>query len=87
MGTWIDQRCTNGSSRLVRSTLADSLLDLAKRIDEVSDDHLGVRYLKKLDALGPRVDAWQDFPPHESYKEELLKEHGRKHSFWARYKA
>jgi hypothetical protein len=50
--------------------LADSLLALAKRIDEVGNDYLGVRYLKKLAALGPRIDDWRDFPPHESYKEE-----------------
>jgi hypothetical protein len=47
----------------------------------------GVRYLKKLDALGSRIDDWQDFTPHESYKEKLVEEHARKRSFWARYTA
>jgi hypothetical protein len=47
----------------------------------------GVRYLKKLDALGPRIDDWRDFTPHESYKEKLAEKHARKRSFWARYTA
>ena len=46
----------------------------------------GVRYLKKLDSLSDRTTDWQNVQPHASYKEDLLRNHGRKSSFWSKYK-
>ena len=73
--------CLLGAVALYRALLESILQRAVSRYY-----HHGVRYLKKLDSLGSKIDDWQDFMPHESYKEELLEEHGRKRSFWARYK-
>ncbi len=48
--------------------------------------HHGIRYLKKLDCLAVNILDWRNFEDHESYKAGLLKNHGRKSSFWAGYK-
>ena len=45
-----------------------------------------VRYLKKLDKIAPEVDDWKTFADHEAFKQQLHKAHGRKRSFWSRYK-
>ncbi len=45
----------------------------------------GVRYLRKLDDLAPRVGDWGEFVTHEDYKLNLWVEHKLKRSFWARY--
>ncbi|MEA1871110.1 MAG: hypothetical protein U9N00_02820 [Candidatus Bipolaricaulota bacterium] len=74
--------CLLGAVALYRALLESILRRAVSRYY-----HHGVRYLKKLDALGSRIDDWRDFTPHESYKEELLEKHARKHSFWARYEA
>ncbi len=47
----------------------------------------GVRYLRKLDALAPKVTDWQNFLPHEVYFSGLEKAHARKSSFWERYRS
>ncbi len=74
--------CLLGAAALYRALLESILQRAVSRYY----NH-GVRYLKKLDALGPRIGDWRDCTPHESYKEELLEEHARKRSFWERYKA
>jgi hypothetical protein len=47
--------------------------------------HHGVRYLKKLEALAGKVDAWQTVMPHPWYVNRLRRLHARKTSFWSRY--
>jgi hypothetical protein len=74
--------CLLGAAALYRALLESILQRAVSRYY----NH-GVRYLKKLDALDPRIDDWRDFTPHESYKEKLAEEHARKRSFWARYTA
>ncbi len=49
--------------------------------------HHGASYLKKLDKLAARIDDWRDFPPHDTYKENLRVQHGRKYRFWPQYEA
>ena len=49
--------------------------------------HHGVRYLKKLDSLAPRVREWEPVEPHVVYRTHLLEQHGRKRSFWTRAEA
>jgi hypothetical protein len=43
----------------------------------------GARYLAKLDALAPHVDAAVGIETHERYREALTKKHGRKWGFWS----
>jgi len=43
----------------------------------------GARYLAKLDALAPHVDAAVGIETHERYREALMKKHGRKWGFWS----
>jgi tetratricopeptide (TPR) repeat protein len=45
----------------------------------------GVRYLKKLDCISPKITDWQGMPSHSEYKETIGKEHFRKKAFWGRY--
>jgi len=45
----------------------------------------GVRYLKKLDKLSVLITDWKDFNHHEAFKEQIIKAHGRKRSFWSKY--
>ena len=47
--------------------------------------HHGVRYLRRLDKLAPRVGGWQGGIPHEDYLAELRRAHARKRAFWGRY--
>lgn len=46
----------------------------------------GVRYLKKLDGLSKDIDNWKNFHTHDDFKKQLLEKHGRKRSFWSKYK-
>jgi len=46
-----------------------------------------VRYLKKLDALSSKITDWQAVESHQSYRGSIEQVHGRKTSFWSRYKA
>ncbi len=48
--------------------------------------HHGVRYLRKLDELAPKVSDWGELVSHPEYMSNLLLDHKRKVSFWARYK-
>ncbi len=47
----------------------------------------GIRYLKKLDTLAAAVTDWKSFTGHEKFKEQLYQNHGRKRSFWSKYRA
>lgn len=47
--------------------------------------HHGVRYLKKLDSLAPKIDDWRGILPHEQYKRALRQHHARKRAFWSKY--
>jgi hypothetical protein len=47
----------------------------------------GIRYLKKLDKLAATISDWKNFNPHEAFKDRIYQDHGRKHSFWSKYKA
>lgn len=44
------------------------------------------RYLRKLDALAPEIDDWQDLGEHEKYHARLNHAHARKTSFWSHYR-
>ena len=46
----------------------------------------GIRYLKKLDTLAAAVTDWKSFAGHEKVKEQLYQNHGRKRSFWSKYR-
>ncbi|MCB2216996.1 MAG: hypothetical protein KQH59_13080 [Desulfobulbaceae bacterium] len=46
----------------------------------------GIRYLKKLDKLATKVSDWNEFNHHEVFKEQIIDAHGRKRSFWSKYK-
>lgn len=45
----------------------------------------GIRYLKKLDKLAASIPGWKIFNHHEAFKEQIIKAHGRKRSFWSKY--
>jgi len=45
----------------------------------------GVRYLRKLDELTPKIIDWGRLPGHDDYKVNLRLEHKLKRSFWSRY--
>lgn len=45
----------------------------------------GIRYLKKLDKLAVTVFDWKKFNHHETFKDQIYQNHGRKHSFWSKY--
>ncbi len=46
----------------------------------------GIRYLKKLDKLATSVVDWKEFHHHEAFKAQIIEVHGRKRSFWSKYK-
>lgn len=46
----------------------------------------GAQYLNKLDRYSDEISDWQSFENHDQYKENLLINHGRKTSFWPKYK-
>lgn len=45
----------------------------------------GIGYLKKLDKLAVTVSDWKRFNNHQAFKEQIIKAHGRKRSFWSKY--
>lgn len=45
----------------------------------------GIRYLKKLDKLAATVSDWKEFNHHETFKDQVYQNHGRKYSFWSKY--
>jgi len=46
----------------------------------------GVRYLNKLDKLAITISQWMKFDSHETFKDQIFLSHGRKYSFWSKYK-
>ena len=46
----------------------------------------GIRYLKKLDKLSVNIADWRNFDDHEAFKKQIIQAHGRKRSFWSKYK-
>ena len=70
---------------LTASMLYRALLDSILQRAVSKYYHHGVRYLKKLDDLAPKIDDWLQFVPHQTYLAHLRDQHGRKKSFWSRY--
>jgi len=70
---------------LVASVIYRALLESILRRALSKYYHHGVRYLRKLEALAGKVDAWRGVLPHEAYVDELRRTHARKTSFWSRY--
>jgi hypothetical protein len=71
---------------LTASLLYRALLDSILRRARTTTYGHGVRYLGKLDLLAQTVNDWRDIEPHTVYVEQLRRQHGRKTSFWSRYK-
>jgi len=46
----------------------------------------GIRYLTVLDTLANDITDWENTPNHKVFKNKLLLKHGRKKSFWSKYK-
>lgn len=70
------------ASSIVYRALLDSIL---RRAQTKTYPH-GVRYLKKLDRLAQSIVDWHNFEDHDNYSEHLKEKHGRKTSFWSRYR-
>ena len=70
---------------LAASVIYRALLESILRRAQSKYYHHGVRYLRKLEALAGRVEAWRTVLPQGSYADELRRTHGRKVSFWSRY--
>ena len=71
---------------LVASLLFRSLLiSILGRGNTKAYPH-GVRYLRKLDKLSKIISDWQTFDNHEVFKAQITQAHGRKRSFWSKYK-
>ncbi len=75
------------SRHLVASLMYRSLLISILERGYTKAYHHGIRYLKKLDTLAESVTDWKELHHHEDYKEQLIKTHGRKRSFWSKYQA
>lgn len=63
-----------------------ALLDSVLRRARAKTYPHGVRYLKKLDRLAISITDWQQFDDHVTYTQQLHAAHGRKRSFWSRYR-
>ncbi len=72
--------------QLCASIIYRALLDsILRRAQSKAYDH-GARYLKTLDRFATSVSDWRGFEDHGTYVENLRQQHGRKRSFWSRYK-
>ncbi len=60
------------------------LLSILKRANAKAYSH-AARYLKKLDRLSQASGDWISIGDHQLFKEKLVREHGRKASFWTKY--
>ncbi len=75
------------SGRYLAATMVyRSLLDSILRRRYSKSYHHGVDYLERLDSLSLKINDWQRFAAHEQYKQELRQAHGRKYSFWKKYR-
>lgn len=70
------------SASMIYRALLDSILH---RGQSKTYPH-GVRYLKKLDRLATTISEWRGMDDHKTYLKQLRQTHGRKRSFWSRYK-
>ncbi|WP_429885663.1 DUF6880 family protein [Geoalkalibacter halelectricus] len=70
---------------LAATALYRALLDSILRRAQTKTYPHGVRYLKKLERLAPRISDWRTLSPHADYVQNLRQQHGRKSSFWAKY--
>lgn len=75
----------NGAFFLAASIIYRALMEdiLARAISKYYNH--GVRYLKKLDALAPKIESWHGVLSHDNYFEQLKQSHFRKSAFWRRY--
>jgi len=60
------------------------LVSILKKANTKAYSH-AARYLKKLDRLAQASGDWISIGEHQLFKEKLVREHGRKASFWAKY--
>jgi hypothetical protein len=60
------------------------LLSILEKANTRAHSH-AARYLKKLDRLAKASGDWISIGEHRLFKEKLVREHGRKASFWAKY--
>lgn len=72
---------------LAATALYRALLDSILRRAQTKTYLHGVRYLKKLERIAPRITDWRTLVPHANYMENLRQQHSRKSSFWAKYKS
>ncbi len=49
--------------------------------------HHGVDYLCQLDKLSEAITDWKGLGSHADFKAQLTEKHGRKRSFWSKYRA
>ena len=70
---------------LMASVIYRTLLESILRRAKSKYYTYGVRYLRKLDELAPKVIDWGRQPSHDDYKVNLRLEHKLKRSFWMRY--
>ena len=76
------------AERLLAATvIIRALLDSILRRCQTKTYPHGVRYLKKLDRLAKSVSDWSGFEDHDTYMRQLLQNHGRKSSFWSKYRS
>lgn len=71
---------------LCTSVIYRALLDSILRRGRTKTYPHGVRYLKKLDKFAVSITNWRNIVSHADYMEHLEQKHGRKRSFWSRYK-
>lgn len=71
---------------LVTSLIYRSLLiSILKRGYTKAYPH-GIKYLKNLDKHAHKIADWKGFDCHQVFKEQIRTAHGRKRSFWSKYK-
>lgn len=70
------------AASVVYRALIESILKKARS----KTYHYAVRYLRKLDLLATQVTDWGPVESHEVFFKHLKDRHGRKTSFWSRYK-
>lgn len=70
---------------LAASVIYRALLESILRRAKSKYYTYGVRYLRKLDELAPKIIDWGRLPGHDDYKVNLRLEHKLKRIFWSRY--
>jgi hypothetical protein len=70
---------------LAATVVYRALLDSILRRGQTKTYPHGVRYLRKLDRLSTFLSDWRGVLDHDTYVQELHRNHGRKSSFWSRY--